>query len=164
MVELEGADMVEMVEDQLLVYMMAEDVVEGEVMGKGQMEEMVVVEVVGILLVVEMEIEHIHLVEVVDLGAEQIRIIRLGLVEEELWETMELQKISLVVETAFALYNIIRKGLINMIHSHKTMIHVHNRIIFAPPPEWHSSNALKIFEEGAHKRHSPIKESVSFYG
>ena len=31
-----------------------------------------------------------------------------------------------------------------------------------PPPEWHSNDALKIFEEGAHKRHSPIKESVSF--
>ena len=134
MVELEGEDMVEMAEDQLSVYMMVEDVAEEEDMDKVQMEETVVVEVVGILLVVEMEIAHIHLVEVVDLGAEQIQIIRLDLVEEELWETMELQKINLVVETAFVLYNIIRKGLISMIHFHKTMIHVHNRIIFVPPP------------------------------
>ena len=58
-------------------------------------------------------------------------------------------------------FNLFSKGLISMIHSHKTMIHVHNRIIFAPPPECDLN--LK-FEEGAHKRHSPIKESVSFYG
>ena len=140
MVELEGADMVEMVEDQLLVYMMAEDVVEGEDMDKEQMEETVVVEVVGILLVVEMEIEHIHLAEVGDLGAEQIQIIRLGLVEEELWETMELQKINLVVEMVFVLYNIILKGLISMIHSHN--------LVIAPPPERNSNHKINSFEEG----------------